>query len=369
MSIKDVKMNKPGAFLLFPARIIRSQGALAQLKDAAPAMGKRAFILGGKQALAAAEPVLRDILTPVLTITATEWYGGEVTDANADHLVERVHATQSDLIIAVGGGKALDTGKLAAQRAGCPIITVPTIAATCAATSPFSIRYNNAGHYLDIYHLEKAPDLVVLDPELIAHSPIRWLAAGLGDTLAKFYEYRAITGGHPDFSLNMAAFANSKLCYDIIQQHGQGAIDAVTTQKNSSALEQCLDAIFTYAALTSIMGVGAHAAAAHGIFDGFTVLDKTRHFGHGLLVGFGNLCLLAIENRSDAEIIEAIQLAKACAVPVSLAEIDSFSAEELAQVAAAAMKTEEMDYMPCPVNEQIIIDSMHRVSQLAATLA
>lgn len=361
-------MNKPGAALLFPARIFRSQGALAQLKVAAPAMGKRALILGGKQALAAAEPVLRDLLTPVMTITSTEWYGGEVTDANADHLVTQVQANRADLIIAVGGGKALDTGKLAAQRAGCPIITIPTIAATCAATSPFSIRYNEAGHYLDIYHLDKAPDLVILDPDLIAKSPIRWLAAGLGDTLAKFYEYRAITGGHPDFSLNMAAYANSTLCYDIIRQHGKGAIEAVTSRQSSSALEQCLDAIFTYAALTSIMGVGAHAAAAHGIFDGFTVLDKTRHYGHGLLVGFGNLCLLAIENRSDAEIIEAIQLAKACAVPVSLADIDTFSVDELEQVATAAMQTEEMDYMPCPINEKIIIEAMHRVSRLAATL-
>jgi glycerol dehydrogenase-like iron-containing ADH family enzyme len=40
-----------------------------------------------------------------------------------------------------------------------------------------------------------------------------------------------------------------------------------------------------FAGLTSMMSSGAHAAAAHAIYEGFTVCDKTREFGHGLLVG------------------------------------------------------------------------------------
>lgn len=151
---------------------------------------------------------------------------------------------------------------------------------------------------------------MILDPGIIARSPTRWLAAGI--------------------------------CFEILTSLGPVAYAKAQAQHVSSELIEVMDTIFMYAALTSIMGVGAHASAAHGIFDGFTVLDKTRHFGHGLLVGFGNICLLAIEQRPDADLKEAIQVAKACGIPTTLAEIADLTDEELHTVAGAAAATEDM---------------------------
>ena len=39
------------------------------------------------------------------------------------------------------GGKALDTAKGTAEKAGLPVFTFPTIAVTCAATTALSVVY------------------------------------------------------------------------------------------------------------------------------------------------------------------------------------------------------------------------------------
>lgn len=359
-------MSAPGTQLAFPANIYRGEAALQKLPTYLADKPRNILLIGGEQSLPATETTLRDLLQNH-QIT-TDFYGGEVTEENAERLKQGAIALKADLIIAVGGGKSMDTAKMAAELAGLPIITIPTIAATCAALSTVSIRYTDNGHFRDFYHLKSAPELVVLDPDIIAKSPIRWLAAGIGDTLAKFYEYRAITQGKPDYSLNIAAFSNGKVCFEVLTTHGPVAYEKAKDQLVSSELIQTMDAIFIYAAFTSIMGVGAHASAAHGLYEGFTVIDKTRHFGHGLLVGYGNICLLALEHRSDEELCEAIAVAKACGIPTALTDIAELTPEELLAVAQASAETEDMHNMPMAISAQDIIAAMQRVDSLSAAV-
>lgn len=349
--------------LSFPAHLVRGAGAGNELASCVARLGERVFVLGGVKALAAAESWLSGQLAE--KVVARAHYGRDVTWAAIHALTEQVKASGADVLLGVGGGKALDTAKVVAELAGLPVVMLPTLAATCAAVSAVSVIYDEQGHYVGLHKLAKAPDAVILDPALIATAPVRWLAAGLGDTLAKLYEYRAISGGQPTLSVNMAAYLNGQLCYQLIARHGKEACAEVTTGQPGFALEQVMDAIFLYAGFTSIMGVGDHVAAAHAIFDGFTALDKTREFGHGLLVGFGNLCLLALEQRSDDEIAEAIALARDCQVPVALDEIASLDAAELKVVADAACATPDMGNMPVAVSAEALIAAMQRVSALA----
>lgn len=60
---------------------------------------------------------------------------------------------------------------------------VPSVAATCAAVSAVSILYDHQGVYQEMYHLRAAPEVVILDSQIIAAAPVRWLSAGIGDTL------------------------------------------------------------------------------------------------------------------------------------------------------------------------------------------
>ncbi len=351
----------------FPARVVRGSGAINQLGTIASALGKRALVLGGKNALAAASSLIDAQLDAAGVLKCADiWYGGECSETQILRLAQEVRTHAADVVIAVGGGKALDTGKAVGLETSRPVITLPTIAATCAAVTPLTIRYHDDGHFRDLYHLPVAPAVVIIDSDILAKAPLRWLAAGLGDTLAKWYELRAITDDKDVNGFGASSMANSHLCYQQIARFGAAACDAVRQRQASPALDQVLDAIFLFAGLTSLMSNGAHAAAAHALYEGFTVCDKTRSYGHGLLVGFGNLCLLALEGRSDEALYEAIALAKDCAIPTSLESIaPTLDSAELTAILHAAVKAPDMGNMLHTVTVEALRDAIHRVERLA----
>ncbi len=83
-----------------------------------------------------------------MTITDFVWYGGEASRENIAALAENPAVAAADMIFAVGGGKALDTGKAYGEESGKPVFTFPTIASTCAATTAVSILYHADGTFL-----------------------------------------------------------------------------------------------------------------------------------------------------------------------------------------------------------------------------
>ncbi|NMP28179.1 iron-containing alcohol dehydrogenase family protein [Rahnella sp. SAP-1] len=357
--------------IIFPAQILRGPGVISQLGAICSRLGKRALVIGGHQALAAVGDNIRHCLEGTsVTLVGSEWYGGECSEGHILRLAKQVVALSADIIISVGGGKSLDTGKAVGVACQIPVVTLPTIAATCAAVTPLSIRYFDDGHFRDLYPLPQAPAAVIIDSQLLAQAPLRWLAAGLGDTLAKWYEFRAISSQHSDLSgVARSSSANSRICYDLIAAYGAPACDAVRAGKANSELDQVLDAIFMFAGLTSLMSSGAHAAASHAIYEGFTVCDKTREFGHGLLVGLGNLCLLALEDRSDEELREAVLLSHACAVPLRLREIAELNDQELASIIQASLHAPDMQNMPHAVTADALYAAFARVESMADALA
>lgn len=353
------------SLISFPSKILKGSGSLDQLPTLITAT--RVFIIGGKTALECTLPTIMTQFGVNINIESA-WFGGEVSAKNHQALVAKGNEFGAEIIIAVGGGKALDIGKWVADSLTLPIVTIPTIAATCAATSTVSIVYDDHGCYERMVSLSNAPQLVVLDSQVIANAPTRWLAAGLGDTLAKLYEFRAIVDSLPTCSSNYAAHANGKLCFDLIERYGEQSIQDCNNNQSSSAIEAVMDAIILFAGFTSILGVGDHVAAAHGLFDGFTFNDKTREFGHGLLVGFGNLVLLALEGRDDEEIIVAIELAKRCSIPTHINEIANLTEAELNEIALHAVNTSDMKNMPKPISQADLIQAIKRVSFISEKL-
>jgi len=352
--------------LVFPARVLRGAGVINQLGEICAGLGKRALLIGGHQALQSVEAQVRaQLLSANVTLLAQEWFGGETSINQINRLAAIATELQAEVIIGVGGGKSLDTVKAVGAQLGLPFITIPTIAATCSAVTPLTIRYDDNGNFFDIFPLPQAPAAVIIDSELLAKAPARWLAAGLGDTLAKWYEFRAVSVRHPAREGNaLSSLAHSQICYDVIAEHGPAAYAAVLRGESSASLDQVLDAIFTWAGLTSLMSNGAHAAASHAIYEGFTFCDKTREFGHGLLVGFGNLCLLALEDRSDEEVLDEMRLARDCGVPLTLREIAELDDAELALIVRESVHAPDMENMSVTVTEARLLEAMQRIEGL-----
>lgn len=351
----------------FPSKVFRGFGALADLGNFCKTLGTSVYILGGKTALEKTQQSIRTSLQQAeVNVTAIQWYGGECSRRNINTLSEKIVNSQADVIIAVGGGKALDTGKMLSHECHLPVVTIPTIAATCAALTPLSVVYSDQGEFVEMVCFDECPVGAVIDTAVILDSPVRWLAAGMGDTMAKWYEYRISIQCVAQTSLTLAALANGKLCYDLVERFGGEARQALEKREFNEALDSIVDAIILYAGLASIFGgEKIRSAAAHGLHNGLTKIPAAHRVGHGLIVGYGNLFLLALEDRTDEEIIEAIKIAERCAVPTTMSQVVALTEVELQVVAAATVLTPDMENMPFTVTEDMVIKAIHRVDSLA----
>lgn len=354
--------------LPFPTKIFRGPEALNCLGSYCKNHGQKAFILGGKTALIKTkEKIYLNLVQAGIDVVATEWYGGECSRENIQHLSTEVVRHKADIIIAVGGGKALDTGKAVGAKCHLPVITVPTIAATCAAVTPLTVLYNDEGEFADNLFLQDCPVATIIETSIILDAPVSWFIAGMGDTLAKMYELRAAASCMPVTSLTISAVSNGQICYDIIQYFGNEARKSVENKISSIAFNSTIDAIILFAGLSSIFGgQKLRNAASHAIYNGFTKIPATHKVAHGSIVGYGNLCLLALEGRLDDEIIEEIKLADRCGIPTTLSQIATLSEEELHTAAKASAKTSAMSCMPFAVTMEMVIDAIRRVDRLAA---
>ena len=139
---------------LFPGYTV-GPDAYEDIVNICSAYGKKAAIIGGRKALAAAEPQIRKAVEGSgIEIIGTFWYGGEASRENMDML--RPQVADADMIFAVGGGKAIDTCKVLAHETHRPFFTFPTIASTCASCTSLGIVYHPDGSLRE-YSFSKIP--------------------------------------------------------------------------------------------------------------------------------------------------------------------------------------------------------------------
>ena len=89
--------------------------------------GDRSLISGGRRALKAVEKRVSASLKKSGIYCEKHIFSGECCDETIFSIVGDVEGTKADVIIGVGGGKALDAAKAAAEECGIPIICIPTI--------------------------------------------------------------------------------------------------------------------------------------------------------------------------------------------------------------------------------------------------
>lgn len=362
-------MNTNIIQLPFPQKVIRGSDTLDYAGESCKTIGMRAFILGGKTALEKTkEKLVASLRRAGVEVVGGEWYGGECSEENISRMVDAATICKADVIVAVGGGKALDTGKATGSGCHLPVLTVPTIAATCAAVTPLSVVYDGKGAFAKNLFLPNCPSAVIVDTGIIVNAPAKWLVAGIGDTLAKMYELRAASERIQPTSITISAVSNGQICYDIIKRFGHEALLAAEKCEIGIGFESTVDAIILGAGISSIFG-GEYLrnAAAHGIYNGFTKIPAMHVPAHGAIVGYGNLCLLALEGRSDEEITEEIRLAMGCGIPVTLSQLAKLSAEEIRIGAEASARSTAMSCMPFKVTADMVIDAIRRVDALAET--
>ena len=215
-------------------------------------------------------------------------------------LAQHAVAAGVDGVIAAGGGKVLDAGKLLADRLGLPCITVPTSAATCAGWTALANVYSPQGAFCHDVALRRCPELLVFDHELVASAPARTLASGIADAVAKWYEASVSSGGSSD-GLIQQAVQMARVLRDQLLLDGQAAV----AQPGSEAWVRVAEACgLSAGVIGGIGGAPCRTVAAHAVHNGLTQLSVCQGMLHGEKVGFGILVQLRLE-----EVLGGSQLA------------------------------------------------------------
>lgn len=255
--------------------------------------GRRAHVLRGQNGY----EVVRAVHPSITDYPATT-FRGECTDKE----VERLIFEDVDVLIAIGGGKLVDTAKLVAYQQNVPLIIVPTLASNCAAFTPLSVVYREDGSY-DRYDMFRVViERVIVDSRVISCSPYEYFRAGVIDTVAKFYEARYLSG---DSSVD--AGVNTGLV--LAQQCGR----LVELDLSEHAFESYSDDVrFAVDHVLAIGGAvggfgdaGTRVAVGHAVHNALSRFESTHRFLHGDKVGFGLIVQERLRCSVDTPYLEA----------------------------------------------------------------
>ncbi|MFD1337113.1 iron-containing alcohol dehydrogenase family protein [Oceanobacillus iheyensis] len=284
----------------------------------------RIQVIAGKRSWQAAKPYLPFALVKQVEANII-FIDGHTTLEKADKIADQLHQHTIDAVIGIGGGTALDITKAAAAKAEVKSVLIPTIAATCAAWTPLSVFYDSNGAFTHYTYFPLATTLVLVEPAIIAHAPIEYLRAGIGDTLAKFYEADAlIESFYPNeqapVPVKVSQFSAS-ICRDVLLEDGKAALDAVRDKQVTTALIRVIEAIIITGGMVGGFGDKAgRIAGAHSLHNGLTEASEAQHFLHGELVAYGILGQLAFEQKEE-ELLRLLDFYDQWQLPSSLQEI------------------------------------------------
>ncbi|MFP4132969.1 MAG: iron-containing alcohol dehydrogenase family protein [Halothece sp.] len=274
-----------------PAQVMRGQGAINHARSAIAQLGTTPLVIGGEQTLSLIQPFLEPIFEQSHLKATTASYSPDSCEKSQQALQKLASDHQADLIIGVGGGKALDTAKLVAYHADLPIVTIPTSAATCAAWTALSNIYTEQGAFQYDVPLPYPPNLLILDYDLIATAPQRTLIAGIGDALAKWYE-ASVSSGDSSASLTISAVQQARILRDILFQKSKIALD----NPQGEVWQEIVDAVVLLpGVIGGLGGANCRTVAAHAIHNGLTHLPATHDLLHGEKVAYGILVQLRLE--------------------------------------------------------------------------
>lgn len=283
-----------------PAQVLRGDHAIEQARSAIARLGTRPLVVGGDRALAATLPRLQPILDEQQLQVSITNYGTDCSEASLAAMRQAVTTHRADLIIGVGGGKALDAAKLLAHQCQLPVVTIPTSAATCAAWTALSNVYSEQGAFLYDISLDRCPDLLLLDYDLVKTAPQYTLVAGIGDAIAKWYE-ASISSGDSEQTLIISAVQQARVLRDILFQKSATALQ----EPGSAAWKEVVDATVLLAGVIGgLGGAQCRTVAAHAVHNGLTHLPVHSSI-HGEKVAFGILVQLRLEEMVQGNLLAA----------------------------------------------------------------
>lgn len=354
-------MSTLSTLMVAPAQIVRGSGILSECGSLIARLGQRPLLVGGDRTLQTAIPFLSDTLSGLKVAQAS--YRNDCSETALTKLRQAAAEHTADMIIGVGGGKALDAAKLLGYQTQLPVVTIPTSAATCAAWTALSNVYSEQGAFRYDVGLSVCPNLLLLDYDLIATAPKRTLIAGIGDAIAKWYE-ASVSSGHSSQTLIIGAVQQARVLRDILFQKSAKALE----NPGGEDWREVVDASVLMAGVIGGMGgAQCRTVAAHAVHNGLTQIPASHSMLHGEKVAYGILVQLRLEEMESGNALavaarqQLLRFYAQIGLPMTLGDLGlgEMFLMELRQAAEFACQPKsDIHHLPFEVSPQQVMAAM-----------
>lgn len=316
-----------------PQKYVQGRDALLKFHDEMTELGDKWLFICSNSGYKNCHDKIEKSFEGTQDVRHYEIFGGVSSTGEIEKMRKIVKDNGLNVVVGVGGGSAIDTAKATAYYEKLPVVIIPTVVATDAPCTGLSVIYNDDKTFNSYLFYPKNPEAVLVDSDIIAKAPVKFLVAGMGDALGTYFEARACertdapsleSGG-----ITRSAMALCKLCYETLKEYGAAAKQACENNVVTPALDAIIEAN------VYLSGVGADnggLAVAHSFYNGLTALGG-HSAPHGNCVAFGTLVQLVLEGASKEEFKEVQDFCLEVGLPVTLEEIGITTEEEIKTIA------------------------------------
>ena len=344
-----------------PAAVLRGEGAWSEALPRIRALCSKPLVLGRSSATAGLRRELTDDIAACGLTPKSASLQHDCCESDLALLLQE--AADCDAVLAAGGGKVMDAGKLLADQLSIPCITVPLSAATCAGWTALSNIYSPDGAFERDVVLKQCPDLLVFDHGLVRQAPPRTLASGVADALAKWYEASVSSADSSD-GLVQQAVQMARVLRDQLLIDSPLALQDCESAAWARTAEACA---LTAGVMGGLGGARCRTVAAHAVHNGLTQLQACHHVLHGEKVGFGILVQLRLEERLGGNRLAAqahrqlLPLLRDLGLPVCLEDLGlaQASLNDLQQVCSFACREgSDLHHLPFAVTPGALLEAL-----------
>lgn len=257
--------------------------------------------------------------------------------AEAERIAKEVRDKGNDLLISIGGGRILDTGKYAATKAGINYISIPTSPSNDGICSPVSVLTNEEGMTESLS--VNMPIGILVDTAIMKTAPADNVRAGIGDLISNFSAIADWKLAHADGKDAMDDFAAS-ISYSAAQLVYETCRGTKIELSDEDFLSRLTHGLILSGIAMNIAGSSRPCSGSeHEISHAIDALYPGVSM-HGLQVAFGTLLTTQLRGESIDHLLDFYQ---SVGLPTT-AEAIGLTQEQLVEVIMKAPETRPERY-------------------------